>query len=197
MTVTFQIPVAAPDIGRATLVIDVVDAGVRPVTVRLAWPARVRLTVVDPVVLKFVPVIETVTELVLVPEFGLIEVTVGAGIGAFTVNVTDKLDPSWPSGLMTVTFQIPAAAPDIGSDTPVIDVVDAGVRPVTVRLAWPARVRLTVVVPVVLKFVPVIETVTELVLVPEFGLIEVTVGTVGVVTTIYPDLMVLLYPSAL
>ena len=62
-------------------------------------PVPLTLTLVPPLT-KFAPVSVTVTELPAVPEDGLIEASVGAGVGTATLNVTLLLVPPL---LVTVT----------------------------------------------------------------------------------------------
>ena len=82
------------------------------------------------------------------------------------------LVPVWPSGLMTVTLQVPATIP-LGT-VPPIDVDDDTATPVIETLLYPVLVRLTLVpLVVVLKFVPLIVTEVVVVFNPVAGVIPV------------------------
>ncbi len=81
----------------------------------------------------------------------------------------------WLSGLVTTTFHAPVAAPVIGQLPPASDDELMNVKLAQFMLLWPDCVSITVAPE--RKFVPPTEvTVTELLLVPDTGLIEVTVG---------------------
>jgi len=97
-----------------------------------------------------------------------------------TVSVTDAFVATCPSGLVTTTFQVPAAvwAGIVRtSDVPVPLMAARGTS------GQPAWMSLTAGTPVVLKAVPVIVTCVAVAFVTDDGLIPVTTGAgAGVVT---------------
>ena len=136
-------------------------------------------TVSDVAPVRLVPVSVTGTAVPRTPEFGAIEVSVGAG-GAFTVKITA---PVVPPGVTTVTFLAVSVAVAVIAKFAVTDVSLAAVTPVAVT---PVPVTFTAVAPV--RPVPVKVTGTVVPRTPEMGAIEVSVGatTVNVTALLIP-----------
>jgi len=179
ITTRYHVPASAWVTGRLMERL-VSDDAVSPVMDILPEPDRVRLTVVPPdiVLLNPVPVITTLTAPVLIPVRGLMEVMEG-GWSMFGSVIRKGMDStlSCMSGLTTIRYHIPASAWVTGRLTDML-VVEAGVIPLTDILAYPVRVRFTVVMPgmVVLNPVPAISVSAVLVLTPVAGMTEVTDG---------------------
>jgi hypothetical protein len=152
MTVTFQAPAGT---WRGIVPVkEVADPTTTPASVTLVQSVRLRLTIVVPVELRPEPAIVTETVEVLRPYDGAIPVTIGGAKDGIEVYVTVALVPDWPSGLMTVTFQVPAGT-WVGI-VPVREKADTTNTPVRVMLPQSVRLRLTIGVTEVLNPVPVI-----------------------------------------
>jgi hypothetical protein len=168
LTAMFLFPTRVPAPMLSVAVIVVLFTTVNPVTVIPVPPVTVNP--VAPV--KLVPVRVTATPLPLKPEFGAIEIRVGAG-GLVTVNVTVLLVPP---GVTTATFLAVSAAPAVMVKVAVTVVLFTTTRLLTVT---PAPDTLMAEAPV--RLVPVSVTGTAVPLTPELGAIEASVGA-GMVT---------------
>jgi hypothetical protein len=104
----------------------------------------------------------------VVPLFGLIADTVGAG----AMYVNNVLAALLPAGVVTTTLAVPAVPAGV------VAVIDVALTTVTPVAAAPPMV--TPVAPV--KFAPVMVTLEPPAVVPLFGLIADTVGADGVLT---------------
>jgi len=102
----------------------------------------------------------------------MLPVVVGVGVGAVTLNIV-RFPLSWPSGLVTDTFQIPAIRP---SGTVPLNDVEMPLTPVNDMAVYPVFVRFTIGVVVVSKPVPVTVIAVALVLIPVDGVMLVTAG---------------------
>jgi len=164
VTLTVWAPsVAVPEIVKFALIV-VAFTTVRPLTV---MPVAETFTAVAPV--RLVPVRVTgSTRVPRAPDAGKIEVRVGAGVGATTVNVTL---PLVPPGVVTLTVLGPSAAV-----AAIVKVAVTEVPLTTTMLLAVTNVPDTVTAVVPVRFVPVRVTLTAVPWAPDEGAIEVSVG---------------------
>jgi hypothetical protein len=179
--VTLRVP--APSVAVAAMVQFAVTvvAVVVPVITQVT-PLADAFTAVAPV--RLVPVRVTAGAVPCVPDVGAIEVSVGAGTDASTVNVWVLLVPP---GVVTLTVWAPVVALDAIVQVALTEVA-VGVPLIT--QVTPVPLTFTAVAPV--RLVPVRVTAGAVPCVPELGAIEVSVGAGADEFTV--NVLVLLVP---